>query len=223
MQLYRFIIFLGSLITLIAFVTSIWFYKKGNPPFYKFICLFVLCGLLLSINAIAMQKIGLYSYLSHYWIQFVLQFAQMLCIGLFFLNTKLLALPQEKIKYTIIFFAVVQIFFALLILNEYMDESYCLLNISMLSLILSSIYVRNLLKQKFPTKLSNDPSFWIVAGIFFHSCISFPIYTLYRFIPFDKYVNLKFAIFSLSNISLIILYLFIIKSYTCLKYKNQQL
>jgi hypothetical protein len=62
-------------------------------------------------------------------------------------------------------------------------------------------------------------SFWIVIGVIFSSCIGLPVSSLISFIPKNQeYFNMSSQIFSLFNISLIILYLFIIKSYLCLKH-----
>lgn len=80
-------------------------------------------------------------------------------------------------------------------------------------------YLRDLMKNKPTLILGKSSTFWIVMGIFFSSCIGFPIGSLIPFIPKDEeYINFRNQIFSISNLSLIILYLFIIKSYLCLKH-----
>lgn len=86
-------------------------------------------------------------------------------------------------------------------------------------IIFSIFYYRDLLVNKPTLILLKSSAFWIVTGIFFYYCVSFPIYSLQPFLAkYSGYQNIKAQIFSISNMALIVMYLFIIKSYLCLKH-----
>jgi len=219
MQLHKFIILLGTGVILITFFIALIFKKKQHADFAKYIFSFVVLGLLISINTIIYYHFHITSLYTLRFIQFLLISIQTLCVGMFFLTILANKPFQKKIRSLVIFFLFLQaIMFVLGVLN-YLDFTSVYIAISLISFIFSMIYFKDLLNSIPSVSLSHNPPFWIVVGFFLHSCISFPIYSLHRFIPFQTQRDLRFAVFSLSNISLIILYVFIIKSYLCFKHQ----
>jgi RsiW-degrading membrane proteinase PrsW (M82 family) len=90
---------------------------------------------------------------------------------------------------------------------------------NLILLVFCFFYLKDLMKNKPTVVLVQSSAFWLVMGIFFSSCIGFPVSALIPFISkSEQYSNLRFQIFSVQNMSLIIMYLFIIKSYLCLKH-----
>jgi len=62
--------------------------------------------------------------------------------------------------------------------------------------------------------LIKSSPFWLVMGILFSSSVSLPVITLIQFIPKEsQYIVLRSQIFSITNLTLIVFYFFIIKSY----------
>jgi hypothetical protein len=78
------------------------------------------------------------------------------------------------------------------------------------------IYFYHKLFKDLPTKnIKSEPSFWIVTGLFFYSCLSVPFYTLNEYMR-SSFTRIVYTnIFSISNILIIIMHLFFIKAYIC--------
>jgi len=219
MQLHKFIILIGTGVILFTFFIALLYKKKQQSPFTKYIFIFIILGLLISINTIGYYHFHMTSLYTLRFIQFLLISLQTPCIGMFFLSILSNKPFQKSMKYLIAFFLLLQVFMFVLGILNYLDFTSIYIAISLISLIFSMIYFKDLLNSVPYISLSYNPPFWIVVGLFLHSCISFPIYSLHRFIPFQTQKDLRLAIFSLSNISLIILYVFIIKSYLCFKHQ----
>ncbi len=61
----------------------------------------------------------------------------------------------------------------------------------------------------------SEPSFWIVTGLIFYSCLSLPFYGLSSYIKMQFSPLVSNNIFSISNMLIIIMHLFFIKAYLC--------
>lgn len=219
MQLHRFIILFGTAIILISFLIAVSYLNKKKPVFFKYIFIFIILGLTISLNTIGHYYFHLTSLNELRLIQFSLTTFQMPCIGLFFLHILSNNKFRKSLTYLFILAMILQLIIFILSALNYFDFYNTYLCISPLTIIFSMFYFKEFLSAKPNLYIGHNAAFWIVVGFFFQCCMSFPIYSLYKFIPFQSQKDLRFAIFSLSNISLIILYIFISKSYLCLRHQ----
>lgn len=209
----------GTGIIVIAFFLAIIFFKKEKPVYFKYIFLFIIGGLLLSTNTIASNN--------HAWrngmkisivIEQLLLLFQSLMLGLFFFEVLEKSLYKKIIKQLIFLSAIIQIIL-IIVVHSANIEIRPLIVPNLILLIFCYFYLRDLLNTKPTLILVKSSAFWLVMGILFSSCIGFPVFSLIPFIPNNQeYLNLRNQIFSIANMSLIVLYLFIIKSYLCLKH-----
>lgn len=219
MKLHGFIVILGSVIIVISFITALVFSHKTKPAYYKYIFAFIILGLLLSVNTIASHNYTWrYGLKIRIFIEQFLVFLQFMMLGLFFWNVLKNSVFIKKIKW--IFLLSIPILFILIIAVHLANvEVRSILVPNLVLLIFCFFYLKDLLNNKPTVVLVQSSAFWLVMGIFFSSCISFPVSSLMPFISkSEAFTNLRFQIFSIQNMSLIIMYLFIIKSYVCLKH-----
>lgn len=219
MKLHNFIIFLGTGIIIIAFIVAVYHLKKEKPNYFKYIFLFIVLGLLISYNTIINNNYSWY-YNKKYAIftEMILMLIQSLLLGLFF-NEILNKSKFSKIIKPLLFVSIlIQI---TLIITVFSTNKEVRPNITqnLIMLIFCFFYLKDLMTNKPTLIIIRSSIFWIVMGIFYSSCICLPVNSLIPYITKnDKYINFSYQIFSIGNISLIVLYLLIIKSYLCLKH-----
>ena len=143
---------------------------------------------------------------------------QFIAISFFYLNLLKRSIFSQKIKQIVYLAIIIQIiFFTFSVLFQIPKYVKTVSNIFII--LYSVIYYRDLLKTKPTLILIKSSAFGIVTGMFFSFSVSFPIYALNPFIKvYPEYQNIRLQVFSISNIALIVMYLFIIKSYLCLKH-----
>lgn len=219
MKLHGFIIALGSIIIVISFITALFFSKKIKPVYFKYVFVFIVLGVLLSVNTIASNNYTWrYGLKIRIFIEQLIISLQYVMFGLFFLNLLKNSVFVLKIKWLVLLSIPILfiLIFAVHVANVEIRPSIVP---NLVLLIFCFFYLRDLMNNKPTVVLVKSSAFWLVMGIFFSSCIGFPVSALIPFISrSDQYSNLRFQIFSIQNMSLIIMYLFIIKSYTCLKH-----
>lgn len=219
MKLYIFILYLGTSVIIFALLLSIFHLKIIKPYFFKYIFIFILLGVLITVNSFAnTNNIWSFSNKLARIIQEILLVFQTLMLSLFFFNILYDSIYKKIILKIILLSSVLQtvlIFFGILSDNQIKTNI-----VSSLSLfIFCFFFVKNLMFNKPTLILVESSAFWITIGILFYSSISFPIAALTSFIPKNpEYLNIRSQIASIFNMSLIVLYLFIIKSYLCLKH-----
>lgn len=219
MELHNFIVKLGSGIIIICFFVSFAFAKKEKPTYYRYIFGFILSGVLLSLNTITSDNFAWrYGMKIKILIEQVLIIFQFIMLSLFFIqiikNSKFL----KRIKVTFLLSLFVQ-FIVILIVQVANIEIRPTTIPNLILIIFCSHYLVDFMNNKPTLVLIDSPTFWLVMGILFSACIGFPVSSLIPFISkTSNYSNLRYQIFSIYNMSLIIMYLFIIKSYTCLKH-----
>jgi len=143
---------------------------------------------------------------------------QSLMIGLFFTETLYKSSLIKKIKWLLFLSVLIQSSLLILVLITNI-EIKPLISSNLFLLIFCLFYLKDLMKNKPTLIISKSSAFWLVMGIFYSSCIGFPVNSLISFIPKDQeFINSRLEIFSIANMSLIVFYLFIIKSYLCLKH-----
>lgn len=219
LKLHSFIIVFGSGIITIAFFVALFFSKKEKPLYYKYIFHFIILGGLLSINSIVNANIFWgFSREIPFLLQELLLLLQYVLLGLFFAKLLSSSIYSKKIIRLLFFSIPLLLSFQIIFFFKTTDirPSFIL---TFFLLVFCYFYVKDLMTNKPTLILLKSSAFWIVMGVFFYSCVSFPIKTLIIFIPkSQEYINLRSQIFSVLNMSLIVLYLFIIKSYSCLKH-----
>lgn len=218
MWLHNFIIHCGTVVIFITLAVSIYYYHREKPAYFRDIFIFILLGILLSSNSILLREKWGFIRKAPYLIQELLLLGQYILLVLFFLKILINSSFIKKIKTIFIFSLLVNIL--LWFLSFYKNIDIKPSSISTLFLLsYCAFYVRDIMTNKPTLILVKSSSFWIVMGIFFYSCISFPIVTMIKFIPRNsEYINLRSELFSVINMSLIILYSFIIKGYLCLRH-----
>ena len=219
MKLHSLIVLLGTGIILISFFTALAFAKKAKPKYYRYIFAFIILGLLMSINTIASNNYTWrYGLKIRILIEQVIIFLQFLMFGLFFLEVLKKSFLHKKIKWLFLLSIPIQLC-VIIIVHVVNIEIRPGIIPNLILFIFCILYLRDLMNNKPTLILVKSSTFWLVMGIFFSSCIGFPVSSLIPFVSkAQEHADLRFQIFSIQNMSLIVLYLFIIKSYVCLKH-----
>ena len=187
----------------------------STPPYLKFIFAFIILGLLISANTIEQELLNqIFNRKAHIIIFDILYFIQSTILFFFFYKIT----DKKATIMLFLTFAAIQIYFLIKHLNSKTNFDIYVFSTPVF-IPLSILYFRDLLKKAPIQKLTQSFVFWVVIGVFFWSCVSFPIYSLYPFIKsIPKYKNISMEIFSISNMALIVMYFFFIKSFLCLKH-----
>lgn len=218
MKFFNFIVIFGTVIIVVAFSVAIFFIKREKPKFYKYIFLFIIIGVLISINTIIIHNSPVrLSKNSSRLIQEILILLQYLMLSLFFFNILKNSVRYSKI--IALYFLGVTVHISLIIILFFISTTDIkpVIASSFVTIIYCVLFIKDLLANRPNLILVKSPAFWIATGAFFHSCVSFPVFLLVPFVPKnEEYGILRSQIFSISNMSLIVFYLLIIKSYLCL-------
>lgn len=218
MKLHSFIVLFGTGIIVISFFVALAFTKKVKPAYYKYIFGFIVVGMLLSVNTITSNN-----YAWRYGLKIKILFEQILILlqslmfSFFFLELLKKSVFAKSIKWLLVLSILIQISLIIVVQIKNTEIRPTIIPNLML-LIFFYFYLKDLMNNNQTLILVKSSAFWLAIGIFFSSCIGFPVSALIPFVSkSDQYSNLRFQIFSIYNMSLIIMYLFIIKSYLCLK------
>lgn len=219
MKLHSFIVMLGSVVILISFITALYYAKKSKPAYFKYIFAFIVFGALLSVNTIASNNYAwLKGMMRRILFEQILILFQSIALAFFFLKILCSSNFIKPIKWFLIVSLLIQIG-VILIVQIYNIEIRPTTSTNLFLLLFCFFYLKDLMNNKPTVVLAKSSSFWLVMGIFISSSIGFPVSAMIPYISkSDYYYDLRLQIFSIYNISLIILYLFIIKSYICLKH-----
>lgn len=207
------IIWIGSGIVVISLIISVLMptqrkvYMKGF-----FFCPFIAC--LISINSISSRFYFLYSMQLNFFIQIILLLCDLVFWGFFF--HKLINMRRESRK----IFILLVITFLISVYTIYFNKTHTPnLHLQALSNCIKVIFCisffSKLFKEILFENILKEPSFWIVAGLMFYSAISIPFYALNNFIMQNFTIEIAYAFFSISNMLVIIMHLFFIKSFLC--------
>ncbi|WP_460560179.1 hypothetical protein [Ferruginibacter profundus] len=220
MKLHSFIVLFGSIVITITFIVALVFLKKDKPVYYKYILWFITFGLLVSAGTFLFHYYKVYGFETAFLITELFTLLQFVMLGLFYIEVLKRSTWLKKIKLLFCLSIIIAIILVILhITLSILIDAKIVANLFLI--IFSVFYFRDLLHSNPTLILIKSSSFWIVLGVFFASCINFPIYSLLPFIKENKdYKNLGFQIFAISNTALIVMYLFIIKSYLCLKHQQ---
>jgi hypothetical protein len=218
LKLHIFIVWFGTAIIVITLIVALIFKRKAKPWHFRYIGYFIVLSLLISANTYIAIYLNLNENRLMFLIERVLILFQFIVLGLFYMIILKKSIFIKKIK--VLFYLSIIIQITLIIATFITDVLlYTKISSNVFLIIFSAFFYRDLLNNKPTLILIKSTSFWIVTGIFFSYCVSFPVYSLTPFIKkIPEYKNIRSQLFSISNMSLIVMYLFIIKSYLCLKH-----
>jgi hypothetical protein len=220
MELDLFIFYLGTGVIAITFILALLHVKTKKPAYFKYIFWYIILGLLISIwNFLLISKYLLLNNFKQIP-QTFLMCLQVLCLGLAFLSERII----NKAFFIITFNSLIVIEFLFTILGYFVFKLFDFGTFGnsvseFIFLVFSFVYFKKILHSLPTKKLQYDPFFWLAVGILFYSACSFPITTLVPLLDYKIPDSLLYKIFSISNMSLIVLYLFICKAYLCLKHQ----
>ena len=207
------VICIGTLVILISFIIAL-LMPKSNRVYMKgfFFCSFI--ALLTSINTICTSFFLLYSLKICFLIQNILIIADLLFWTLFFMKL----LKERNILKKIILLFICTLLLAIYLFYSSDTEKPNLQVLGLVNICKSIFCI--FFYYKIFTKLPNqnillEPSFWIISGLIFYSCLSLPFYALNNYIKIEFPPLISYNIFSISNILIIIMYIFFIKAYLC--------
>ncbi len=223
MWVYNFFIIFGTVIIIWSLIVGIKNLKEESSNIFKVVLSFIIIGLLISANTFFCKFFHITPEQTFKNIQRSLNTLQYLII-LYIIT--LLFYESSFLKKIIVFLVVIVTLITIFIFIKTLNSNnFFYIHIAPIIVILFSclLYYYQLFKNNFKTKLVNSPEFWIVVGLTFYSSISFPVFTLYKYINTEllNNNNLFLAIYSLGNFALIILYICFIKSFLCLKHKSR--
>lgn len=173
-----------------------------------------LIALLVSANSICSAILFLYAKEINFFIQSFLQLCDLLFWTIFFSRIFIKGKEIRKIKFLFLCTMIITIY--LLYFNRTGTSN---LHIHALSNLCKTIFCISFYNRLFKTppdqNLLLEPSFWIVTGLIFYSCLSVPFYALNDYIKQNFVEIISYNIFSISNMLIIIMHLFFIKAYLC--------
>ena len=173
-----------------------------------------LIALLASINTICGTLFFVYNRQICFLIQNILNLFDLLFWTLFFL--KLLQEKESSRKIQFLFIGTTLLAIYLLYFNNIDKPNLHVLALSNIcKTIFCIFFYRKLFKNLPDQNILLEPSFWIVTGLIFYSCLSLPFYALNNYIRTQFSPLLSYNIFSISNMLIIIMYVFFIKAYLC--------
>lgn len=212
-SLYNIVIWFGTLVILISFITALRLIGKRNCPFYlKNFYLFPFLALLVSANTILGGYFHLFSHRLIHIIQNLLFILEFLFWYLFFLA--LIKRNSKSLHFVFMLFLVITILLRLITgFHNLRFEILAVTNFG--NIFFCLIYYNELFKSIPKLNLNSEPSFWIVTGLFFYNCISLPIYTIESFLTTNLPRLITRNIFATTNIAIILMHILFIKAYLC--------
>lgn len=209
------VVWVGTFVILISFLLSIMLRRKNKKPDYmKNFFLYPLIGLLVSANTIFSRFLLIYSIKLNFLIQILLCLFDLIFWFLFFSN--FFKTRKDITKIRLLFFFTIAIEIVLFQFSELNKSNLHTISIINICKTIFCIFFYYKLFKDVPTQnIKLEPSFWIITGLFFYSCLSIPLYAL------NEYVISKFSsiisstILAISNIFVIIMHFFFIKAYLC--------
>ena len=209
------VIWSGTLIILISFLLASFVSRTYcTRPYMKLFFLYPLISLVISINTIFNRIFYLYSYETGFFIQFLLLILDLIFWSFLFTTILKNTIDSKNIK--TIFYITSLFIISLLFFSTLSNSNLHVISlINLCKTIFCIFYYRRLLKNLPTQNLILEPSFWIVAGVFFYSCLSIPLYALHDYIKLNFTLIISKNIFIISNIFIVVMHLFFIKAYIC--------
>ena len=209
------VVWVGTIMIIISFIFALSISKiSNNRAYLKYFFIYPLIGIILSINTILNKIFHLYTSSVNFSLQNIL----LLCDLTFwlFVFSDVFYNKEALLKLRILFFitfcgAIFYYFF-----NPIDKPNLHIVSIFNICKTLFCIYYYFDLFRKAPDqKIKSEPSFWIVTGLLFYSCLSVPFYALNDYLRSQFPLTISDNLFAVSNIMIIIMHLFFIKAYIC--------
>lgn len=211
--MYKSVIIVGTVIIVISFTLSLCV-SKNRKDYMKWFFLCPLISITVSTNSILSIFYNFYGILPRYYIQSILFLLDLTFWFIFFLKVIRAKIFFNKLKFIYVF----TMFFSLLILyaNTYRNNNLHLIGLCNIGkTVFCVIYYQSIFRNLVYENLLKEPSFWIVTGLIFYTSLSLPFYGLHGYISDSFPDQIAGNIFSISNILIIIMHLFFMKSYLC--------
>jgi hypothetical protein len=187
--------------------------KKVSPTYMKLFKWYSIIGAAVMIPTVLDLHFFKKGY-TYYIINFSLLFHYLFLAYFIF---KLVIKEKIGIFLTLIFFSILIFILYLLFSSKLSDQNFQAFTIANLGVVIFCIFYYFKLFQDRPVlDLLNEPSYWIITGIFFCMCISIPISGIIGYmkttIPLD--INWVF-LYHITTLSYFIMHMFFIKAYLC--------
>lgn len=215
-SLYNIVICIGTIEILVSFLIAYKLRNKiENSTFLSkfWICPFI--AFLISTNTIIHEFFIHYNNSIHYSFQNILFILDLFFWAFYFLNLSNDKNYNTKIK---VFLVLTLILYSLtLFANDSSKPNlHFFSTINICKSLFCLLYYSELFKNIPDKNITKEPSFWIVTGLIFYSCISIPFYTLHVYIKELFPFNISLNIFAISNVLIIMMHLFFLKAYLCI-------
>ena len=209
------IIWIGTLTIVISFIFALSISKMRNTRIYmNYFFIYPLIGVLISVNSILTSFFSWYKKSINFPLQNLFLLLDLIFWVMFF--SSVFDNKSDTIKLKIAFF--ITFCFALFsyFYNPLDKPNLHTLSIFNICKTIFCIYFYYDLFRKPPyQKIKSEPSFWIITGLFFYSCLSMPFYALNDYLRAEFPATISENLFTISNIMIIIMHLFFIKAYLC--------
>lgn len=210
---YDIVVIIGTGVILFAFVIAI-LYAKYHDNYMKKLFFIIMISLLLSANTFFGVYLVYYSTQIRFSIQTILLLLDLVFWSLFFLDL----LDDLKSRKIIRLFFIVTFTLSIFILyNNHLNQPnlHVTAVLNTCKSIFCIFYFHTLFKKITKINILKDPSFWVVGGLIFYSTLSLPFYGLNSYIKYQIPPLISINILAVSNILIIVMYLFFIKAYLC--------
>lgn len=215
-DLHDYILWTGTFILILSFILAL---KVNNyiqtPKYMKNFYFIPLAGVVISINHFAIKIFPGYQKTFAYLFQTVTLLFILFLWRLFFI--KIFVLPRDKFYINIATMLTVLIFILFTFTSKYNKPNLHIFSVlNFCQVLFCTFYYYKLFKTEPIQDIKQEPSFWITIGLLSYSCLSIPIYILNDYIRNFLPYTISRTIFAFSNILIIVMHLFFIKSYSCI-------
>jgi len=209
------IVWIGTIIILISFIFALSISKvSDNRTYMKYFFIYPLIGLLLSANTILNKFYYVYTKSVNFSLQNLLLVFDLTFWLFFFSNV--FDSKSAIIKLRAIFFITFCVSLFSYFFNPIDKPNLHVVSLFNICKTLFCIYYYfDLFKRAPNQKIKSEPSFWIVTGLLFYSCLSMPFYALNDYLRSQFPVAISDNLFAASNMMIIIMHFFFIKAYIC--------
>lgn len=213
---YDCVIVIGTTIVLISFLLSYKYTRNKSIPFYlKYFFIYTFFVLILSLSSV------LYSFNRSYPLHIAISIQDTFLVvdlifwGYFFYSLKELNFKKIRIFILLILFIVLTLSVLVNIDKAFKSFAIGITNFGKCSFCL--VYFFKLFNVPPTVILKEDPVFWIIIGLFSYTAVTIPIYITETILMNIKEMNsIRVMLFTFTNIAVIIMHLFFIKSYLCI-------
>ena len=213
MQFHKIVVLSGTLVILVSFILAYWNRNtKSISSYFRRFYIYPLIVLLLSVNTILyiyVKPLALSTSILIEKIFFIFDFV--FWVYIFY---RLLGDESRGRKYLMIL-SVTTLTIALS-LNPINLSPYISLGVlNICKCLFCLIYFFKLFSSPQTVVLKYDPIFWIVAGVFFYTTVSTPIYLTTAYLD-PNTDTLRKILFPITNMAIIVMHLLFIKGQLCI-------